>query len=445
VESEIAARLAGAPDAAIVQLLSRDAGAVRLHEALTKLASDGRDARDLAFDPYTPERAAALVDSLAASVRAFLGGPGARLAGIGARGKVTTRVLEELQCSLEALPDGRPVPLDTLDAAADAVRRSWSAEARKRLVLWSKGEFNQGESKFLGEDEPRARDLAGPLASALDVFRCMRPRLHDSARRTLAELLTRVRAELLAQGIETYTDLLRDARRLVLENPRVVARIRARVRQIVVDEFQDTDPTQCDLIRRIALDDLPGTQKPGLFLVGDPKQSIYGWRSADLAAYESFADEIVRCGGLRERLSVNYRSTRRILDEVERAMRPIMIAEAGLQPSFEPLVAARDVDGVPVERVVPWCLDASAPQSLGDTTKSDSRAIEADWIARDLASQREQGTPWRKMAILLRATGDLDVYLSARPFSCARSSIRATMWRWSRSCGRVSSASQMRR
>jgi ATP-dependent helicase/nuclease subunit A len=413
LETELGARLSGEPDASIARLLARDIGPVRLQEALTKLASAGRRASDLEFDPYTAERVAPLVDSLAERVREFLGGPGVHLAGVGARSKVTLRVLDELRSMLEALPSSRPISIDTLDAAAEQVRERWSEASRKRLREWTAGTFNASESKCLGDDEPLLPARAAALEREIDVFRRMRPLLHDSARRTLSGLLERVRAELVSHGIETYTDLLHDARGLVRDHPRVVAGLRARMRQMLVDEFQDTDRLQCEMIRCIALDDVPGTHKPGLFLVGDPKQSIYGWRNADLEAYEGFAREIEKHGGRRERLSVNHRSTRRILAEVERAMSPIMHAHAGLQPAFEPLVASRDVDGVPVERVVPWQLDSDAGPTFGETTKTESRSIEADWIAADLVRQHAGGASWSDMAILLRATGDLDMYLSA--------------------------------
>lgn len=413
LETELGARLASEPDASIARLLSRDVGPVRLQEALTKLASAGRRASDLEADPYTAERVAPLVDSLSARVREFLDGPGVHLARVGARSKVTVRVLDELKSVLDALPSSRPISIDTLDAAAELLCGRWSDASRKRLREWTTGTINASESKCLGDEEPLLPARAAALDREIDVFRRMRPLLHDSARRTLSVLLARVRAELVSHGIETYTDLLHDARQLVRDNARVVMGFRARTRQMLVDEFQDTDRLQCELIRRIALDDVPGTQKPGLFLVGDPKQSIYGWRNADLEAYESFAEEIEKQGGGRERLSVNHRSTRRILAEVERAMSPIMHAHAGLQPAFEPLVASRDIDGAPVERVVPWRLDVNAGHAFRETTKTDSRSIEADWIATDLVRQHALGAPWRDMAILLRATGDLDVYLSA--------------------------------
>ena len=83
--------------------------------------------------------------------------------------------------------------------------------------------------------------------------------------------------------------------------PDVLAATRARIRRVLVDEFQDTSPDQLELVRLVLGD------RPGLFLVGDDDQSIYGFRGADpgniLKAGELFP-------GLRLlKLETNYRST----------------------------------------------------------------------------------------------------------------------------------------
>lgn len=88
-------------------------------------------------------------------------------------------------------------------------------------------------------------------------------------------------------GMVSFDDLLLRARRLLERHPRVRAEERGRLRAVLVDEFQDTDPVQLELIRMLlaAGDDRP----PALgFLVGDPKQSIYRFRGADVTSVEAF-------------------------------------------------------------------------------------------------------------------------------------------------------------
>ena len=57
------------------------------------------------------------------------------------------------------------------------------------------------------------------------------------------------------------------------------------------------------------------------------KQSIYAWRSADLAAYDEFVDRVLDRGGVLGPLTRNFRSVQPILDEVERVVAPVMHRE----------------------------------------------------------------------------------------------------------------------
>ena len=58
---------------------------------------------------------------------------------------------------------------------------------------------------------------------------------------------------------------------------------------LLVDEFQDTSAVQCRLVEQIMnLNTDTNKHTPILFIVGDPKQSIYGWRNADISAYFEF-------------------------------------------------------------------------------------------------------------------------------------------------------------
>jgi len=105
-------------------------------------------------------------------------------------------------------------------------------------------------------------------------------------RRLVADCLASVRAELPARKRERrlrgYADLLTDLRD-ALRGPGgdgLAGRIRERYPAALVDEFQDTDPVQYEIFRRV----YAGTRLP-LILVGDPKQAIYGFRGADVFAY----------------------------------------------------------------------------------------------------------------------------------------------------------------
>src|SRR3970282_2278614 len=100
-----------------------------------------------------------------------------------------------------------------------------------------------------------------------------------------------------------FLDLLRHARDLVRRDAAVRAQLQQRFTQLFVDEFQDTDPLQAELLLLLAADDpaeadwrrvRPVPAK--LFLVGDPKQSIYRFRRADVVLYESVKRRLLEHG-----------------------------------------------------------------------------------------------------------------------------------------------------
>ncbi len=90
-----------------------------------------------------------------------------------------------------------------------------------------------------------------------------------------------------------------------------LAAIRDRYRMLIIDEFQDTDFTQRDIAFGIAR----GVDRPQLFLVGDPKQSIYRFRGADISVWNAVAADFAEEGEVLE-LPRNFRSAPPIVDFV---------------------------------------------------------------------------------------------------------------------------------
>jgi exodeoxyribonuclease V beta subunit len=130
----------------------------------------------------------------------------------------------------------------------------------------------------------------------------------------LRESVGRLRAAASAHkrlhGLITFDDMVTRVRDAVTpeRNPRadiLQEALRANFRYALVDEFQDTDPVQWDIFRTLFLD---GDGDHRLFLVGDPKQAIYGFRGADVFTYLAAADRVSRMG-CRYRLDQNFRST----------------------------------------------------------------------------------------------------------------------------------------
>ena len=131
-----------------------------------------------------------------------------------------------------------------------------------------------------------ARAWVPPLPALIQV---LGPRLQAQARALQAD-----------RAWQTYDDMVHrlDA---ALEDPELRAQIRAQVRMALVDEFQDTDETQWRILRRLFLGHCP------LVLVGDPKQSIYGFRGADVGVFTRAAEAL----GPAQRIALDrcHRST----------------------------------------------------------------------------------------------------------------------------------------
>ena len=110
--------------------------------------------------------------------------------------------------------------------------------------------------------------------------------------RDLRGLVERYAAAKAEAGVVDFLDLLLQARNLILHSRDARESFQRRFTRIFVDEFQDTDPLQAEILLLLAADDPAVTDwravrpVPGkLFLVGDPKQSIYRFRRADVAVY----------------------------------------------------------------------------------------------------------------------------------------------------------------
>ena len=154
-----------------------------------------------------------------------------------------------------------------------------------------------------------------------------------------------------ANGRLNFQDLLIEARNMLRDRPDVRRALCERFTPILVDEFQDTDPIQAEILFYLTGAD-PGERDwrkiapaPGsLFVVGDPKQSIYRFRRADIETYEHVRGRIEDSGGRIVELSTNFRSTPAVCEWVNRAfgragMFPDRRSEK--QPSYVPLVAHR--------------------------------------------------------------------------------------------------------
>ncbi|MBM3772395.1 MAG: ATP-dependent deoxyribonuclease subunit A [Acidimicrobiia bacterium] len=192
-----------------------------------------------------------------------------------------------------------------------------------------------------------------------------------------------------ATGVLDFTDLLARARDLLRDTPAVRRHLQGKFRRIFVDEFQDTDPLQAEILLLLAAEDesisdyREAKPKPGkLFIVGDPKQSIYRFRGTDVETYWRVSRHIEQHGGRRVQLTTSFRSVPGIQRFVNAAFRGEMVADdRALQPDYVALSEGRQahktqpsVVALPVprpysdrgagRRISPWAVERSLPHAV---------------------------------------------------------------------------------
>jgi DNA helicase-2/ATP-dependent DNA helicase PcrA len=135
--------------------------------------------------------------------------------------------------------------------------------------------------------------------------------VHDYFGEIVARLYERYQAMLTENNALDFDDILMKTVALLRDQPELLERYRERYKHVLIDEFQDTNVAQYVLARLIA-----PPPDANICVVGDPDQSIYSWRSADIRNILNFEKDYPRAEVVR--LEQNYRSTQNILDGAQR-------------------------------------------------------------------------------------------------------------------------------
>jgi ATP-dependent exoDNAse (exonuclease V) beta subunit len=210
-----------------------------------------------------------------------------------------------------------------------------------------------------------------------------------------------------AEGRLEFHDLLVLCRRLLRDDAGARAALHERYTHLLLDEFQDTDPLQIELAVLIAAAIDDGTTLGGsvedsalpawheakvdegrLFFVGDPKQSIYRFRRADIDLFLHARDVFGTEGGW-QKLVTNFRSVPEVLTWINDVFDQLMPVEvAGMQPRYEPLVAHRDASPAGDHRPV------LVGQAHAGAKAGELRQFEAEDVARVIDAIRARPVEW---------------------------------------------------
>lgn len=227
-----------------------------------------------------------------------------------------------------------------LDAAADPETQLAVLQSLRILKVGRTGrKENWPDVAKLRSDCTEVVDVAGSLVELL-LDACLRHLSHWIAIRVLES------AELRrAEGRLEFHDLLVLARDLLRREPSVRAALQERYQCLLLDEFQDTDPIQIELAVRIAggaeadAPDWRDIEIPdgSLFVVGDPKQSIYRFRRANIATYLTAQDLL----GDTVTLTTNFRTVPGVLNWINTVFTTLITPEPSAQPTYHPLTPHR--------------------------------------------------------------------------------------------------------
>ncbi|MBL8787330.1 MAG: exodeoxyribonuclease V subunit beta [Deltaproteobacteria bacterium] len=200
--------------------------------------------------------------------------------------------------------DWRQVP-QTLDILAQGALTKTSIERLRLLHL------DRLRAELEGAPPP---PIVTAITALLDAYDAWQPSARPWGQALRAAFVERVRAESFRRtserGLWTYDDLLRRLRDAV-RSPEPAIRdalqraVGGRFKAVLIDEFQDTDPVQWDIFEALF-----GGGRHHLYLIGDPKQAIYGFRRADVRTYLDAAKTADRS----YTLDVNYRSDTPLVD-----------------------------------------------------------------------------------------------------------------------------------
>ena len=341
--------------------------------------------------------AALLADPLAA-LEAFERRPDAMRAALE---REHERLLVEAQTHLDLLRGAEGPPGDGIEAHR---RRVLAAAEEGAEALWEAARavnLRGGSAKRWGKE--LLKEVKGALGALRDLARKRAAPLrltseHERAWEALREafhgVYERLEAERLAGRVLDFAGLEVHALR-ALEDPAVRAYYQRRWRHALVDEYQDTNPVQGRLLERLF-----GPER--LTLVGDPKQSIYGFRRADPRVFARALDTAPE----RVALTRSFRAHRELVAAVNRVF-------DGLLEEHAPLTSDRDPPH-PGPHLEAFVVRAEAPSAARrwaeacEVARRVRRWVEEKLPVWDREEDRVRPARWSDFAVLARAWSVLE-------------------------------------
>ena len=386
---------------------------------------------------------------------------------------------DEVEAAYRALPGNTPASwAPHVRALLDTGARDAVEKARPQLVEWVSwlegahtGPGDDALSRNLAEvlsaignpaegdwDDLLERVLAGPkikltggsarnwgygLDDVKHTMRCLRetenrmgrmPRWneHDEAalealaslRDLFEDACTRYAARKRALAALDYLDLEIEAAWMLRSHPEVAAAYRSRFRHLMVDELQDTNPSQITVLDQLSKGNGVDSPGPERFFVGDVKQAIYRFRGSDVRSFTRLHREVESTGTIRA-LSQSFRAHDSLVETLNLLFDTVF---GGPEEDFEAPMQAmtgRGPDAPPAPHLTLMPVSSKSPGGA-QTSDHERRRVEADAVAAEITSLLERGDavwdhetrrrrPARPadVAILLRRLSNVHVFEGA--------------------------------
>ena len=296
------------------------------------------------------------------------------------------------------------------------------ADAIDQLDASAREWLDKDPGQALSDWDPQAFSEASSIVKITQRFLLFNRSYFINLLTLITPLVRSIRASFAESGWMSFDGLLATARRLLWDHPDVRERIKRDYRAILIDEFQDTDPVQYEIL--LALAEQQGRHSKTwqemqleagkLFIVGDPKQSIYAFRRADMEAFDRVVEKVLADGGSMHSLTSNFRSGINILEPVNDVFDRLFLRQPLVQPANVRLQGdVRPRPGALETGVVLHVIAPKPGEALFDApaaARAEGEAL-ARWLAEDVLTR--PGVCAGQVAFLFRKLTQADVYLDA--------------------------------
>ncbi len=289
-----------------------------------------------------------------------------------------------------------------------------------KLKDFSEFDFPTFPKKLIENWEQKDFDLAAEIVDFTIINTAHKQKLLALAFDLVKPFAQKIQKEMLTQNFLTFDEIIYKTHHLILNKKAVRQEIKLSYDNIFIDEFQDTDPIQGEIMLFLAEKiDCFATkwqdlilEQGKLFIVGDPKQSIYRFRGADISAYQEFCHLLTKQGAQTCVLQNNFRSASEIIEYVNIFGKNQIKFKENCQAQYKEIYPSKEYNKAKVE--------LHLHKDSKDISKPDCRIAHAACIAKWILDNvkktaKSDGTllDYKDIALLLPTATDVNIFLDA--------------------------------